>query len=269
MQLGLPVLGIGVGLAMTGYVNFWLGIAIAALAVVVLLLDLWRLVRNGSFLKKGMAFSIGIICVGLITWIAFRPVPLGASFALGPGNYPENSEIGGIKWEKGFSDVRLILSNDTKLDFGNIDLTVKTNQFIAKIGSMDAFSQCKSAPIDQMHVTILSLDITDASGKKQTILGTPAAAKSFRVHCDVLLSGDDIHLVIALLNVNAFKNGQRPDTLFAPPENARWAMVDATYDAAGRTREEIHSTCFGSKESCGDIGEEDKNFGPVFKSSIP
>src|SRR5882724_95877 len=85
---GVPALILAVGFAMTGFVNFWLGIALMALAVTAMSFDLWFKHQNWEL--KAKIRSIVALWIGYLVflWFAFVPAPLQVVIDVPPGNYP-------------------------------------------------------------------------------------------------------------------------------------------------------------------------------------
>jgi hypothetical protein len=106
--LGIPALFFAVVFPMTGYLNFYIGVIGSGVIVIWFLIDWIYLSRGLSFISRSLGI---IICLGVgafILWIALRPAPLGILIVRGPGNYPENTDIAGIKWKDNFSDATCI-----------------------------------------------------------------------------------------------------------------------------------------------------------------
>jgi len=75
-KIGLPLVAlIAVGIGMTGYLNFWLGVVITLLATVFFAIAWWRVSRHHSLIEKICGFGMVPIFIAIIVAIVFRPAP--------------------------------------------------------------------------------------------------------------------------------------------------------------------------------------------------
>src|SRR5580698_5452375 len=232
VSLGLPAFALGIGLTMTGYVQFWMGLFVMGGGLAWFAIDIWLLRRRlGKVgVGAGMAFCVAVAL--LVGWMVFRPAHLRiALFLPGMAAYPAGTEIGGVKWKPGYTDLRLVLVNDGAASYSEVDALLRSNYFVAEVGFVDGFSGCKVSPAMPFMVSGSALTILGKDGKPvQTVpLTGPWHSNQVRIHCDKLIAGDKIEAVVAI------EKGQQ-----LPP----WASVAVDYDAYGRGRNQTMAVCF-------------------------
>jgi len=198
--------------------------------------------------------------------------PLGIIIVRGQGNYPENTDIASIKWQDKFSDVHVYLSNKGNYDYTNINVTIQTDLLIWQIGAAGPFTQCKSSPIDNLHIMSLMLDVLGSTGKNFTLISKPpTASKKFKIHCDALLSQTDVEFVLALVNLNSAsgKSLAPGAPMLLPRVEPKWAAVRVDFEANGRSLERDASKCFDGEKGCPDMLQDDGKEHVVGVINIP
>jgi hypothetical protein len=84
-KIGLPLALIALGIGMTGYSNFWLGVLIALFATVFFAIAWWLISRHHSLIQKICGFGVVAIFIAIIVAIVSRPAPLVAQMYDKPG----------------------------------------------------------------------------------------------------------------------------------------------------------------------------------------
>jgi hypothetical protein len=150
--------------------------------------------------------------------------------------YAPETKIGGITWDKHYSDVRLDITNGPVL-IQNVDLSIRLDIQIAAVGQISEFPGVTIFPADEMPA--IWLEGTDEKGQPITVPIVPTPSNMvgsvvYRVHCDKLFSGATLHLVIATVAMNPMTaKGEMPDQLFAPKRAPRKIQVKGTYETSG------------------------------------
>jgi hypothetical protein len=175
-------------------------------------------------------------------WFIFIPAPL--NFGLGPGEftYPDGTDILGIKWKNNFLELHLLLSNDTDIDYSNLDIFVRSNLGIAESGMYKGFNQCISGPAE---TGVAGVTIGFGERENGKLIGVPLFAKTpsvatvYRLRCEKFTARSRIEIVYALVPTP-------PNTSY---KNLRWAIFSAKYEGGYRKRVVFDKRCF--VPSCG------------------
>jgi hypothetical protein len=230
---GLTALLLALGFAMTGYINFWLGVAAMAGGVCILMADIWlrhkywtRTQRIGGTLTVCAAFVI-------ILWFVFIAAPLDVLFDTPAGNYSADREIFGVKWKPEYYPVNIAIGNDTSNDYNNFDGYLVTNVSIAKVGIRKTINQC-FATLENPYVRFAFPIFTHIeNGKPISDLqfqdDQNTASKFYRIMCGKISTKSEVDIVLA--------------TVGGPP---LWIAMKAEYFAAGRGRSNFSSACFAT-----------------------
>jgi hypothetical protein len=201
IALGIPIafVGIGSGIAATGPAFFNLGAGLAAAGLAWLLFDWWFFSKDLWLIARLGGTCGTLIIAGALGWVVFRPAPLPIDVALLPGNYPDGSVVGGIKWNSQYGGFDLSLRNDSDFQYTNIDFLIRTNLMIAEIGSTSKFSQCSAKPvIPGLQVQGAYIAGHDEKGNPVNIpVGEFTRGDIFKVYCDKILPNDFVTLTIA------------------------------------------------------------------------
>jgi hypothetical protein len=227
VQFGLPGVAVGVGLTMTGFVNFMAGIVIMGLALFYMAIHWWRYSKGLGFFARYAVYAGIAIAFFFIGWLIWRPVPLEVSFLPMDDFIPEGTDVAGIKWSKDYSQVRVIFVNHSESDqFTNINFFVGADVGIGKVGFVSKFSQCGAESI--LPGTYLSFAVPGPIG--------PAAI--FRVFCDRLLPKDKLEIALATV-----RTPNLPGRFADVSSKAKWMSIRGSFDGLGRSRTIEKSEC--------------------------
>jgi hypothetical protein len=116
---------VGVGFAMIP-LNFWVGMAISAIAEVLLLVALFILIEKHNV--RALSLAAAITSYVIIVWALWVPNSMTPLLAPSLGNYRKDEEIYGIKWQPNFSEITLVLDNNGDNDLTNLDIYVRTER---------------------------------------------------------------------------------------------------------------------------------------------
>jgi hypothetical protein len=132
VSLGLPAasVAIGIGLAVAGGTYFWSGIYLAYTGITWLLVDWWIFSKALSFQAKIIGTIGTLIITLLVTWMAFRPAPLGIFSTQVDMNYEANQDVYGIKWNNLYSPLRTVISNESDDQYHALEIFIRTDVLI-------------------------------------------------------------------------------------------------------------------------------------------
>jgi len=104
---------------------FALAVAIIYVSFLVLLIDVWF----ESELTNKWRIGIAVVIVALIaafSWrIVFVPAPLPMVAIITDAGYPPGTDINGIIWKPGFTELRLNILNTSDRNYQNISLSIQ------------------------------------------------------------------------------------------------------------------------------------------------
>jgi hypothetical protein len=235
ISLGAPAVLVGVGysLATAGGPYFWSGVIVANSAFAWVLADWWIFSRASSSSKRLLlAALVSVFFAGGFDWMAFRPAPLGVFLIAEDRNYPTGTEIFGIKWENGLSELRMLVTDESGGDYSNLQILVRSDLMIRAAGSDSSSCLYGSWLPTQLGAETLTSEETS----------TPIVhsfATVYKISCDKLAAHGKLEVVLAVLKGGS--NRPKPS----------WATGRATYRIAGSTRTKEFSQCFVS--SCPDM----------------
>ncbi|MGO9773552.1 MAG: hypothetical protein ACLPSW_29220 [Roseiarcus sp.] len=240
ITLGVPLGTYGAGLAVLSF-HFWLGVWIAYLAALWLLIDWLFVSQKEKWPIRAVLALIPLAGAALVSWLAFRPAELEVSAFATDDVYNDGTVIAGIKWKNFYSNLRIVFDNKQNDQYTNLEAVIRTTLSIAKVGSLNAFSQCQSA-IDTPGVEIagatLTLLGTNGKPEESIPLFTPDSpnvfATQFKFVCDRILPNNHLEAVVAVSPGPAVTQRKKPS----------WVSIAVKYDAYGRTHSETKQYCF-------------------------
>jgi hypothetical protein len=243
IEMGLVPAVVAIGLAMTGYVNFYFGLVLLTLGIAIIALLFWfkNTVRTKTFRVTGVA-AVGII-YAITLWFLFVAAPLNVIMGVPSQNYQTGQTVLGFQWTENYRPVNVSILNDTSVEYSNFDSYYHVDTaMIAKVGIFADINNCIASPEVAAGVRIaqVSVDFTGSNGSHTIPLFQPqdqTASQLYRVHCDKLAPHSRIDLVFAL----------------ATKEAPRWMQATFYYDTTTRPRSILKSQCFTTK--CADIPE--------------
>ena len=192
-------------------------------------------------LSLGTRIAIGIVAFCLVyIWSAntvFVKLPIDIRAIVDKGNYPQGTDVAGIKWNPFYSDVRLLLSNPTGHDYSDIDLAVATDEQIVQVGQVTDIPNVSFFP--QTSPPVITLGGADGQDLPVIpIKGTMQSCPIYRIRIEKLPRHSTIQIAVATVRMNAFVPGKgMPDSLFAPKTMPKWLSVKGNYRAFARERE--------------------------------
>lgn len=155
------------------------------------------------------------------------------AYAVGGSDYPEGTQIGGIKWDKAYTDIRIELINVLGVAVEKIDLFVAFDIHIKAAKQFGTtVPDVSIAPADS-NITFIALGGTDTAGNPITTpidpIG-PMLTTVYHVICPRLSAGGHLGLIIATIALNPPTNGAPPKTMFANRRAPKVVKIRGTYE---------------------------------------
>jgi hypothetical protein len=161
----------------------------------------------------------------------------------------EDTLIGGIKWRKDYTDVRLYITNNKAFDLENVDFRVKFDTEIAQAAQISEVPDVNLLPVsaDPPWLVHSSVKYKDASGKdvEKDQAFEAMAVPAYRILCKRLLRGHPLQIVFATASLHSEESGLVTSIdRFADPKkrptvteiSGRFEIAD---DGGSRTRHDI------------------------------
>jgi hypothetical protein len=253
--LGIPALAysLGFSLMLASPDVFWFGFKIAAFACAFLALDWWLLSKPQPLVLRVSGLAVSILAFSLIAWLAFRPLPLTVTMYAESHNYVPNTNVDGIAWKPNYSELGVILSNDTGVEYRNVDIYIRSDIVIADSGIGETINKCVIQRQNPgIQIGAFTLTGKDKNGVEHTVRTMPSRAiSSFnRVWCDAIEPHSSVEFTFAL--IGTFSSGVPLLPNFGsdrvPP---KWAIASAQYVAANRVLRPFFPKCFSG--ACDDM----------------
>jgi len=194
---------------------FWVAVALIYVSFLVLVIDVWFEPELTRRWKIGVTV-VAILLSAAFSWkIVFVPAPLPMQALITDGEYAAGTNIHGIVWKKGFTELRLIIINPSDHDYDNLSLSVQPIEPIA------ALAQDTNIPgvsfTDNKRVMVSPVNVNRITGQQTAIpvviLATDAG---YTVNCPRLSRGTSIEIVMALAEM---KNTPEQPSQKPPLEN--------------------------------------------------
>ncbi len=150
--------------------------------------------------------------------------------------YPHvvDSKDAGIIWKEDYSDVRVLLKNNTMNAIQDISLVLAPETHIRKITQLTQIPDVTLVP-DRGPVQGMALIGKDEKGNETSIpvnIGAPGEhiTPSYRLLCPKLLPQAEIEIVIACIALNPWENGKPPLQAIAKGRNPKSIGIYGTYE---------------------------------------
>jgi hypothetical protein len=221
VALGLPALGVAMGLGVMGYANYWGGVILVYIAVGFLIADLWW-VRFPA-LVRSIGTLVGIGCLVFFTTQVFAPAPLKVQVNVySTAGYLPNQA--GIRWNPQFGDLRIEISNPTERDYDNIDLTFEAGDLggavimqmrqLSALPGVNLLADTASEP--QPFKAAWLMGWSHHRKIKIPLISTEQQpTRRYRILCAKLPRKAIINLIGSIAILNSSRNGILPKQLFA------------------------------------------------------
>jgi hypothetical protein len=230
---------LAIGFAMTGYVNFYLGIVILTIGVTLVCVNVWFKTKTRStYSRIAILFLIAGAYVGSLWFFMFVAAPLDVLMTTVDANYEAASTVLGLTWKSEYWPVNIRIDNDTDYIYSGYDAYIRTNLGIAKIVLRPSINNCVATFEDPHLQTFSAYSKIFKNGTYITVpmfeQGDPVVSTFYRIRCDKLAAKSSVQILLAVV-------GGQPT----------WAAMSSHYDAVERNRVSFNRQCF--KEPCADI----------------
>jgi hypothetical protein len=214
----------------------------------------WSMLK---FSRTMLMLSVVVICYSALALWVSSPTDVGetsnektsdsapkltikaSSFA---GEYgPKVTTIAGVAWKPIYTDVRVIIENDSDDDYQNVDLFISSDLmtiYPAQITRLPGVTLIPEPTPMKLPPTLVIGQ--DAQGKDVTIPTVPLTAdagilaKRYRLLCNNLPHGAKMELLLPSIATNKF--GGDPNKYFAPKRDAKEVKVVGQFLLAGKKR---------------------------------
>jgi hypothetical protein len=133
-----------------------------------------------------------VIIAALISLkIIFVSAPLEIAPFADRGDYPEGTDIKGIKWEKGMSELRILISNHTAYSYDDLDISFTPNVPTREVVQVSKVAEVSLTLIEKIG------DVDVNSGTVGAELY--ASGRGFRMLCSKLPKDTTVEVLAALV----------------------------------------------------------------------
>ncbi len=203
---------------------YWWFIAFTYIGFILLAIDIYY-EFNDRTAPKVIGISVLVILSALFSLgFVFTKAPLGIIVSAYEGNHEEGKIIGDISWEPNYSEMRILITNRSLMDYEGFDLEFTTDSRVVKLGQISDISNVAfSSQMDTLNPRITSID---EDGKKHEHLFSVRATSGLphRIRVEKLPSNYTLQLVVALIGK---ENNETSD----PKKRPKWACIRGDYMA--------------------------------------
>ncbi len=198
-------------------VYFWPGIAAVYISMVLLV---WAFCFDPLFVKGRL--GVQIVGIGLVV-ILFDVVTIGIvgasaplelySYAMRKGNQADGVDVGGIKWNSHFTELRIAVTNPSDEDYRDLDVILQPDRWTYEAVILNRPSTCDLTPIADMKLAVgkakqtgtmnltitrsgNEVDVHDTQGNEYTTVAYP---QGYRLLCSRLPANYTLQTVFALV----------------------------------------------------------------------
>jgi hypothetical protein len=198
--------------------------------------------QDVPLVAKGMATAFIAALGGAFTWgIVIYPADPDVKSYWAKSDYSAGSDINGIQWDQGLSELRIFITNPTNRDFNDFDVSIQTNEAVFKI------VQTTSIPCEPL---VENEAVIHDSLSNVWLQGPHIGSNRFR--CDKLPKHSTLSFLLALVNADELlkaimggQKGQQFNTngggdifaFFGQKRKPQWVSVTAAYKVTFRPRQ--------------------------------
>jgi hypothetical protein len=197
--------------AMVAGVYFWVAFAILVGAIVLILMDYefepWA--RKHRFARVAGVVIAAVLLFTLFRYVAFIPAPLEISSLFVGGFYEAGTDVGGVKWQDGYSEVRVDIVNPSDLDYEDLDISIMPSDEgvgVADLGQITKVPGVNFIPHNLANSVTLTKKEENRFSQTSSSRVIPSQLGQ-RVHCDRFVKDNLIEVVVALASLTG---GEKP-----------------------------------------------------------
>lgn len=190
--------------------------ALLVMAWVILVATVWHAASRLSLISAALLVAIfgSVVAFAIYNtlWTEIENAPLTLLVTTSAADRPSGTKIGDISWLSSYGDLRIVIANDTNLDYRNVDLEIIPDLPVTAVAQVSAMQGVSIWRI--LDQTMISEMLDKSSGKRIDMMYSPiASTRGSRFRCDVLPSHSQIELVIAVVSLNDKPTDQVADKL--------------------------------------------------------
>jgi hypothetical protein len=183
--------------------SFWPGIFCVYVGFVLLATDLWfepqiqrgwRIAGVAIISVLGTLFSLGIV---------FISVPLHVQAIAESGQHPAGTVVAGIPWKPEFTELDLVIRNETERAFKDINIVIRPDEPVAAIAQETSWPGVVFE--DKNDVLNHIIEIKSGGAMKATPFVLRGTDAGYRVQVSRLPGNSDVKVVLALCDFDSNK----------------------------------------------------------------
>jgi hypothetical protein len=232
-----PIL-LGVGAFLMSFGVFWLGIFFLLGALLVVIIDV-VLEQNLSRVIKLCCVILGMLSIlAVYKYIISPPAPLMMHGASKISDYPDGTDVSGIAWRSGMSELTIYIDNSSSQDISQLSILFQPqlcssrdncyNEVVRAVTQVTNIPNCYFVVGDPT----LNLDVSAREIRKSGIVHGVYMAKGptnygFTMHCESKLPANDhIELEVAMGHAKVRPQGNGILNLFGNPAETSADVID-------------------------------------------
>jgi hypothetical protein len=206
---GLSLMGLATILPSSHF--YWWNVG--AFYIGVLALAAEAMLENWSLRWRVGVCAVWLAFLVLFSWkVVWVSAPFEPMFTAGDGDYAVGSDVYGIKWESGVSDLSIAIPNPTSFNYEGLDISFKPDVPVREIAQVTSLADVSYQVIREargMEIANMKFTAKDKNGRVVSS-GSPtlyASADGFRMHCPDLPPNTILELFVALVNPKVGNQG--------------------------------------------------------------
>ncbi len=222
---------------------FWWAASLFYLSLFIGLIDLFFEKSVNWAARLFFAVIILMIFYGFTFGIVRFPAPVEVQSFWTKSDYPSGTDVSGIKWRPGLSELHVSFHNPTDRDYEDFDLSMLTTGGIVQVAQVTSIS---CAPVSENVVSV--------HDTQSDVFHNLANEGPQRFRCDRLPAGATVQFLLATANIEDLMQSLRnpkigsgiPPELYGPKKKPRWVVIRCFYRVTFRPH------FFGKKMDVGD-----------------
>jgi hypothetical protein len=216
----IPLYG-GIGFAMTGYINFWVGVVVLILTAVALAVHFWLANEIRPLRIRITGVIVISAALAATLWLVFVSAPIDVLISAPPGNYQKGTRVLSLEWKDGETPVQVRIANESELPYENFDSYYRVDSTtISRVGIYSGINTCAATPENKISTLAQASISVDGVSIPLFQPDQQNPASVYRVRCNKLAAHSHIDIVLAI----------------AGSEKPKWDIGSFRYDALNRHR---------------------------------
>jgi len=165
-----------------GPFSFWPAVALFCAAICIFALDVLFIQVSWKLIWR-IFLALLIVSAGAVAlkYTVFVPAYFTIYASSKIGDYPDGTLIDGITWQRGMSELRIHIENDSDYDYGNLDVSFYPNELVRSI------AQVRGPTVHFLSIDpTIRMEMMDVreDGTKHDSQAPVCYTKRFRIVCD-------------------------------------------------------------------------------------